>query len=234
MNHPTAMRHTLAIIAALLCTTLLHAQSPFIEVNITDTLVLEPTSIVYRVSSGSSSTFMGMRMPYDDTESAAPQQDLNTVLLLLKKNKFNVEEEAPTDYTIGNTGMGTKAGKPAASLLVTVHSEAELRRCVELLSGLEGISGSVATVRHASMESQLPAFHKAVLAQARTEAQAIAKASDLELGRVISVQERPSGGTDNYMDMMRDMMKRGVEAFNPSEAIRKLVVKTMVVRFEAR
>lgn len=228
------MRHVLAIAAALLCATLLHSQSPFIEVMVTDTLVLEPTSIVYRVSSGTSSTFMGIRMPYDDTESAVPKQDLNTVLLLLKKNKFNVEEEAPTDYTIGNTGMGTKASKPTASLLVTMHSEAELRRCVELLSGLEGISGSVATVRHASVESQLPAFHKAVLAQARTEAQAIAKASDLELGRVISVQERPSGGTDNYMDMMRDMMKRGVEAFNASEAIRKLVVKTMVVRFEAQ
>lgn len=225
------MRATLLLIA--LCSSMAAwAQARHIEVCVTDTLHLAPKSIVYRISHGPENTrFMGMPVPWDDEDAAeanAKPTDLDVVYLLIKKNKFAVEWEEPTDFRIGQR-KGT-----AKALLVTVDSELHLRRLMALLENTEGIHGSVREVTHHPPGIRPDGFHQRVMERARADAQAIAQHSGVKLGAVLSVTEVPPASSNDYMDWMNVIMRMAMKEQDPGVTeLRKEVSRTLLVRFEA-
>ncbi|HRH38286.1 MAG TPA: hypothetical protein PK760_08070 [Flavobacteriales bacterium] len=212
-----------------------HAQSAFIEVVVTDTMVLNFTSFTYRIQSGKSTSFMGMRLPgTDDTEAKEPKVDLDIIRLLLDRNDFDVAYDTlPLDGTTSSwPGLGTD--EPKESIVVQVRNHAQMMKLRELLSDMKGFTGTAENVKYESQNKYLPSFHQSVIINARLDAEAIAAAGQLTLGKVIAVTERTTTeGMSDYMQLMERMMKKGFDMSSSSDVLRKEVVRTMVVRFAA-
>ncbi|MCB9182711.1 MAG: hypothetical protein H6591_02240 [Flavobacteriales bacterium] len=217
------------------CSCLVKAQAPFIEIAVTDTIYLEATSIVYRIDSGKEVSFMGVKLPVDtEDENHPPSMDLEMVQVLLQKNDFRAVQKASGEELTPNSWLPLAGKKQAGeALLVTLHSREELARLQKLLKGIEGYQGSVHEVFYAQPDPQYPSFHARVIGRARAEAEAIAKASDLQLGNIIAISERPSIAGDSYTELMQQMFKKGFDMFNQTKELRKTLVRTMLIRFEA-
>jgi hypothetical protein len=225
MNHPL-----IASLIAVLASHTMSAQPGHIEVSVTDTMHLAPTSIVFRIAAGKpADRFWDMAKYLDEDEMPTPATkpaDLDVVFLLLKKNKFHVEWEEPRDYRIGTQSP------PARALLVNVDSELHARRLIALLQNTEGIHGGVHEVRHESGVDRLDAFHKRLIQRARAEAEALAKQSGIALGPIRTVSEVPPAASNDYMDWMNTIMRMAAkEQEHGSADLHKTVTRTLQVRF---
>lgn len=211
----------------ILTTAAASAQAPrYIEIAVSDTLYLQPTSITYKVQAGEDHSFMGMQMPSfgNDSASTVPLDD---VLEKLKAAKFQAQRVQNANYEL--------KGKPADALEITVKDRAELERLLQMLRPIPGISGSISSVQHAAPAPAQGTFYTDLLAKARREAGAIAAASGLKLGPVISVGERPTAA-DSYLDMMRQIMKSYTFKTMVGDVSDEMVepyVRTLLIRFEA-
>lgn len=200
-------------------------QSPrFIELAVSDTLFLEPASITYQIQAGEDNSFMGMKMPFRSDGDSIPAASLDMTMAKLKAAKFNVERAVEKSYTLN------KETRQARQLEVKLNSRAELDRLLGMLRSIEGISGSVKEVTHASPDQTK--LYADLLDKARREAQAIAAASDLKLGPVLSVSEQR---TEGYGDLMKQMMKAPPfsNMLGKRDGVSEEYVRTVLVRFEA-
>lgn len=223
---------TMRCITLLLCFLpyLATAQAPAprtIELAVSDTLFLEPSSITYSVTAGGSMNFMGMELPYGRGQDTSNTVPLDPVLAELKAEKFNAQWAGPRGYELN-------AAKPQTpELLVQLRTTAELDRLMALLRKTPGISGSLKNMKYASAEPQYPAFYEELVVKARREATAVAAASGLRLGKVMGVSEVPTSLNDPYSQMMQKMMKQmPFDMFKSDEDVRKADVRTLLIRFE--
>ncbi len=219
--------HILLIILISLSGLDASAQTPrTITLAVSDTIVLQPVRIIYLIEAGSQQKFMGMKFPSDDETDPARAISLDDLHSRLKKEKFNVTWSEGNGYDL------SKEASIYRALEVGLTERGELERLVQILRPLEGISGSIKKIDHEPFANHQRTFYVDLVRKAREEASAIADATGLKLGEIISVTEAPSTG-DTYMQMMGEMMKNPAfkSMMGGQEEVTKSYVRQLLVQF---
>jgi hypothetical protein len=194
-----------------------------ITLSVSDTVLLEPIRIIYLIEAGDKEKFMGMKLPMGDEPEASAS--LDELLKGLKKEKFNAAWAEVDDFDLNRSTATYKA------LKVELLNKIELIRLIEFLKTVKGVSGSIHRMDHEPFAKYQDNFFASLIDKARSQAMAIARATDSTLGKIISVTEAPSA--DGYGQMMEQMMKNPVfkSVYGARSGLSRQYVRTLMVQF---
>lgn len=157
-----------------------------LEISETDTVLLNPTTIEYRVSAGHGSDFQAMVMGQVKkgvSEPQGPRASMQDVVTLLQSHHIVWEYSSEKGYSIGRSGFFGDS-----SIDITVHSEAELKSVYTLLSAVSGITGSIGQIEFEPIPDRV-SIYKTLYQRALTDATGMAAVSGKTLGELLSVEE---------------------------------------------
>ena len=178
-----------------------------LEISETDTVLLNPTSIEYVVSTNTTPNFMeaiGQNKKGLSGSEVAPAS-METVMTSLRNHHISWETSKAKGYSIGrNNMMGD------SPITITVHSETELRSVYALLAPLSGITASIGGIEYGPMPDRL-SIYKTLYQRAVAEATGMAAISGKTLGDLVSVEE-PQDPLWSIRQMM-DGMQPAVNLF---------------------
>lgn len=208
----------------LLSSFALLAQNKFIEVHVTDTIILKPIS--YRCDVyGSYSDTMAVAIDYGRYDPAADQKKEKTKFKDLKKElekkkyKVNLFEEAGNN--LGNTAYYSGNG-----LTIIVNNQTEVQKLRELLSTKE-VEMYASPYKYADEQKSEDLLIKKLIDKAKLKATSMGNHSGLNVGRIIEIKENSTdnSASSNYY---RDMYGVGsYDSYNSS------MIKSIIVRFSA-
>ncbi|HEX2618212.1 MAG TPA: hypothetical protein VHL57_11765, partial [Flavobacteriales bacterium] len=143
----STLRSFSLVLLSLIATSVL-AQSPrYIELAVSDTILLAPTAITYEVSTGDGEGFRHMRMPsFDEEADTVPTVSLDDTMAKLKAAKFNATWQEEDGYKLEKDERGER------KIQIVVTDRKEMDRLLALLRPIQGISGSIQAVEHESPE----------------------------------------------------------------------------------
>jgi hypothetical protein len=222
----TILRYLL-FVPVLTCFFSAPAQERFIDIPVSDTVVLKTTGITYVISSGDQIEFMGMRIPQGNMQETSGQYSVSEITALLEKDKYRYT--LSTDHTFTISASETKP-----QIIVTLRNEQELQKLVRMLRSQRGISGRISELTHEPITRHHESLYKRAYARAHLQASLIAAAAGGTVGKVISVTQ-PSGGGSDAMDMYKQILKNASMAASDDASVSgKKEVVQLVFRFELK
>lgn len=174
-------------------------ESRFIELTVSDTVVLKSTGYTYQIDIGQQIEFMGMKFPQENNNEDIPATSITEVINTIEKGNFHYSLSTERDYSISST-----SSQP--SILVNVKSEKELKSLVELLKQQPGISGKIKEAEYESFSSFQSQIFKELYEKALAQATLMANISGNSIGRLLSISE-VKGNTDSYLDLYKQALK---------------------------
>jgi hypothetical protein len=215
--NPHLIMKPLPLLLALSIATRLSAQEKFIEVTVSDTVLAEAKTFVYRLE-------MPTRDIYNDEVHAKDpsayrqviaqrekkrQQSFDSLLLSIKQKGFTV-----LPLTAQDTFMVISLEMPTFSRRILVHTVDSLSQIYQLIRNDSRITASVSTSVAPDESDYQKALSKKLISEATEKAENIAALTHHHLGGVISVTskpEEPGGGWTSYppLSALGDAMTPG-------------------------
>lgn len=229
---------------ALTIATELHAQQKFIEVTVSDTVLAQAQTFVYKL------TAIDDFMPYDTSVSADQaieqrksnsKRTLDSLIFILQQKGFNIQPLSTQD-----TFMLVSSAGITFSRRILIHSVDSLSQLYQLIKNNTRLMASVevAVARDESVYQK--ALWKKLLAVAAEKAKTLAVSTNHRITGVISITDKPEymtvGGWTSYPPLSRDFVIPGwhttigaseLEVLNSTFPINTLypIRGTCVVRF---
>jgi len=209
----------------------------FVEVEVSDTIMLKPTSFVFEINSNPAN------YPLEEMMEAMEELDgdYNTnqnynglvsmsivdIMVALKKEKF--------PYTIETiTASSLYSGKRDTVLTVELLGKNEFERFQDFLSSHEDISGNIAEVKYESLAKYNKGMYENLYAKALEEAKVIAAITGGSIGEVISVSDKKSASS-SWMDLYGDIMNESLYGlYGKKRTNDKREIVSKVFRFQLK
>ncbi len=202
------------------------ASDHFVEVVVSDTVVLKALHYTYEITIGQSSAFPDFSKTqidnYGDKDSM-----LKTVEFELDKANFKYRMDEKNKYT------KTKDQSTSISLLVDLVSKEELEKLFNLIVPMPGVYGDVISVQYESAAPYYDQMFRKLYAQARQEADLIAKTSGSNVSKVVSITE-VKDQADYYGEMMKQFSKIPIfnQLFSNGNRMTSNYIRKFTFRFE--
>ncbi|RPI19586.1 MAG: hypothetical protein EHM58_00860 [Ignavibacteriae bacterium] len=194
----------------------------FIEISISDTLILAPLKFIYQISISDKSTYY----PLQDTVSEEPITFSDIEKILDAENFTN--REYSSNYSI------TTYSAEIENLLVYLNSKTELKRLYDVLKKNKGVTGKIISVEHESYEPYYTRLFERMYKKALTEATKMAEVTGNETSRLISVTETKAE-TENFFNTIMEYYKEyPLDFFNSNPDLSKTYIKKLLFRFELK
>jgi len=129
-----------------------------LQISETDTVLLNPTSVEYIISIGTTPRFSVMdngQNKKGTSGSEEPVASMQIVKTLLQNHHIAWETSRERGYAIGRSSFSLGGDSP---ITVLVHSEAELKSVYMLLSPLSGIMASIGQVEYEAMPDRVSIY----------------------------------------------------------------------------
>jgi hypothetical protein len=233
------LRSSLFGLALLVCASQLsYAQDQrYVEVSVTDTVMLKPTTFVYQISL--TSDFSATRYVEMAKVSAMKGSVVNDTTVkfselvkLLQANHFSFKMPEPNSLTIRANNFTDNSD---SSILVTLPSLDELKRLYRLLRPLHGLTTEMSQVKYEPMPDK-SAIYVSLYGKAKADAMILATVSGNTLGQLISVEEPKdllSSFSEYISDIESNSLFRGIFS-KGSGNFEKPVVKKLIFRFQIK
>ncbi|RAV99513.1 SIMPL domain-containing protein [Pseudochryseolinea flava] len=183
------MIRTLTLCALLIVSFTEAFSQKFITVNVSDSIILKPTKIVYRILVGDFPRDPVAMYTGEITE-ASPSFYLDRAKELAKfltKNNINFRDDQANDFVIGSPN-----NRP--TFYIDLKTQTELEEVVNLLKDTKNIFGAIFKVTYEDEAAYTNALMTKILKRAHSDADQIAKIAGAKLGPVLEIEE--SGGFD--------------------------------------
>jgi hypothetical protein len=174
-------------------------ESRFIELTVSDTVVLKSIGYTYQIDIGQQFEFMGLKIPQDNNDQDKPTTSITEVTDLLKKGNFPYSLSSEKNYSL--SGSSTQP-----SILIDVTTENELKSLTDLLKQQPGISGKIKEVKYESMSKYHDQIYNNLYVKALRQATLLANISGNSIGALLSISEAKSS-TNDYLDMYNQILK---------------------------
>ena len=171
----------------------------FIEITVSDTILLKATGLTYQVDIGEKNEFMGMSMLEGFEDEIEPVNSIKDLTKAIEKGGFQYTLSSEKDYSI-------TFSKSDPSILVQLADEKELKALVTLLNQQEGITGKVKEVRYESSNKYQDQTFKKLYAKALAQATMMSNVSGNSIGQLLSISESKTASFD-YLDFYQSMLK---------------------------
>jgi hypothetical protein len=201
-------------------------ESRFIELTVSDTILLKSTQIIYQINIGKQEDFLGMNLNYQDDSSEGTLPTLKEVTQLLDKKKFKYTVVTNADYSVS-------ANESKPTIEVALTNEVDLKKLYELVKSKKGLTGKIKEVEYEDFSKYQEKAFKQLYTKARLHASFIATASGNKLGNLISISDVKQGAFDLmaiYKQVMKNMPKLG--GFGEASSFESVEVAKMVFKFE--
>jgi Protein of unknown function (DUF541) len=200
------------------------AQERFIEVAVTDTIVMKPTSFKYAVSVGNDEVTAVIGVDTEDEYDYKAAMEMNKQkeaglkdFLVKKGYKIDANDDSNPYANIFAPGDG---------LVVTLKNKAEADKLVAEVEKLGYAQARPAGAEYGDESKYDNPLLKKLLDKARKKAEFIAATSGTKLGRIISVKE---GKDEDMLSTILNMRN----AFDPNGSL-GIKSNTLTVRFEVQ
>jgi hypothetical protein len=174
-------------------------ESRFIELTVSDTVVLKSIGYTYQIDIGQQFEFMGLKIPQDNNDQDKPTTSITEDTDLLKKGNFPYSLSSEKNYSL--SGSSTQP-----SILIDVTTENELKSLTDLLKQQPGISGKIKEVKYESMSKYHDQIYNNLYVKALRQATLLANISGNSIGALLSISEAKSS-TNDYLDMYNQILK---------------------------
>ncbi len=191
---------TLPLIAgSLLLSCICYSQeSRTIRLNVSDTVTLKTTQIIYEITIGNGDDYLGLRYSKDKEEVEA-LPPIPEITKMLDKEKFKYSISPNDNYTIAQLPVSTE-------ISVVLPNEAELTKLVAVFKNQKGVTGKIKDVKYESMDKYRDNVYASLYAKATKQAGQLAKLSGNTVGKLIAVSNAGSEGNSWY-DLYKQMIK---------------------------
>ena len=154
----------------------------YIDIIVSDTVLLQPISYTYQISVGDSYNIYDIDYYQKDSIKFVPPE-ISDIEKDLKKDNFAYTNAEENDYSL------SKSRKENSVLLVTVKNKHDLDRLLKLLSPIKGVSGKITDIKLESPEKYFPEMFKHLYNKAVEQATSLATVSGNQIGRMLSASE---------------------------------------------
>jgi len=218
-----------------------YSQNGFIEIEVKDSVKLKATSIEYIVSLEEDYDLYAVdeEEVVEDVKSnelktkAAQKIKLNNVETFLKNQKYKYVSLADSSFETNNkTKLLFNSNDLGFS--VTVSSVEELKKLSGEIKKMDGISGTIGTVKYEDQSVYNDQLIKSIIEKSKSKAQNIAKFANLTLGKIIEIREikEVDNASYNFFEMIMKLQTKN--KFNMySNSFDHNYVKAMIVKFKA-
>lgn len=161
----------------------------FIEVNVSDSVNIKPTAIVYRILVGDYPKDP-IAMYSGEVTAASPafyQERARELAKLLTKNNITFREDKSNDFVIGSFVNNPR-------FFVDLKDETQLETLTALLKEVKNIYGAISSVTYEDESAYTTILVGKIMKRALLDAQQIAKISGVKIGPVLEIAEH--GGFD--------------------------------------
>ena len=225
MNTP--LKQIITSVLLLLSILSFSQESRFIELTVSDTIILKSIGYTYQIEIGEQYEFFGIKIPKKGDTDDTLTTSVTEVTNMIKKGNFLYSLSNENDYAISN-----KQAQP--TILVEVTSEDELKSLVNLLKQQPGITGKIKEVKYESPSKYLSQIYKKLYDTAAAQATLMATISGNVVGRLLSISEAKSdadGFSEIYNQILK-MMPNGM--FSQSNILDKKELIKMTFKFELK
>lgn len=204
------------------------AQSKFIEVEVRDTITLQPSVIHYNLLIGDS---------YESEEWDENQAfDQKAYEKRIQKNKEKVEKILQLKkYTYkpysGNITYPPLGRPNTVGFTIAFNNKQELKALQTLLSDLDFINDSIDVVEYKDEEKAEMLLLKKLIDKAKSKAVLIASYSDLKLGKIIEVREGKE--LDDLSINLHDIYVETVTKAFSEDKLTGCITRGVTVKFTA-
>jgi hypothetical protein len=197
----------------------------YIQVNVTDSVILKPTSVTYRIAVGNFPLERRAFYGEDNTRPSAEYleeraKDLRKVLL---KRNVVFREDARDQYTVGQ-------GDANIAYLIDVKRIEDLEELVKELKSLKNIYGKISEVQYQEESQRDAALFRKILVNAKKQAELLATSAGVKLGTILEIDETSPNSfySASPLDGLYDeefLMRRAV-------ALSKAYTRTFSIKFQ--
>jgi len=188
------------------------SQSGFIEVEVSDVVLLKATSFEYAVTIGNDYSY---GMPDIDTVATDYNEDineakqkanqkmrLNELETFLKQKKYNYSSLSESNLEV--KGLSQSIYGSAEGYKVKVASLDQLKKLIGEIKEMNNINGSILDTTFEDGATYDTVLLKKLIDKAKSEAQLIASSTNQVLGKIIEVKEMKEAENSNlnFMDMI--------------------------------
>lgn len=173
----------------LLCGLYGFAQTGFIEVTVTDTVWMKPTSFDYTITVKDNWDLYPDNIDdeFDEDQAMAAmdadrKQKMEVLKAFLTKKKYAFKEFENEDYGLIKT-------EPGYGYTITLSNDKELQRLKDDLKTLDYVTGTLANPVLAPEAGYDTALYTKLMKRARAKAEAIGNAGGQKPGKVLEVRE---------------------------------------------
>lgn len=207
------------------------AQSKFIEVEVRDTIMLEPSRFEYVISIRDFEVDTSAVVTPDAYNPQAMKQKYDQkaeeIKKVLKSKKYAFRDLRDSNYELNSMSFYSENG-----FVVRLKNIEDLRNLKKILSGYNYVTGSVGEIFYDDENSAEQILIKKLIERALRKAMLIASQSDLKLGKILEVKEvkEVDNFTFNIMDMYISSGKRN--RLNAEDgSLKSTRSKAMMVKF---
>jgi len=154
----------------------------YIDIVVSDTVILQPISYTYQISVGDSYNIYDIDYYQKDSTKIVPPE-ISDIEKDLKKDNFTYTNAVQNDYSL------SKSRKESSVLLVTLKNKHELDRLIKLLNPIKGVSGKITDIKLESPEKYYPEMFKRLYDKAVAQATLLATVSGNQIGRMLNASE---------------------------------------------
>ena len=157
----------------------------FIEVNVSDSVHIKPTAIVYRILVGDYPKDP-ITMYSGEITAASPafyQERARELVKLFTKNHIAFREDKTNDFVIGSFVNNPR-------FFIDLKNETELESLTELLKDVKNIYGAIASVTYEDESLYTTTLMGQIMKRALLDAQQIAKISGVKIGSILDISEQ--------------------------------------------
>ena len=202
--------------------------SRFIQLTVSDSVVLRTTGIVYEITPGNQMQLMGMKIPqFGMMDTTKPTISAEDITSWLDKGKFTYKVSGSSDYSIS-----AQAAQPG--ILVMLKNENELKSLYKLLSAKQGITGKIKEISYEPLSKYYNDLYKRLYAKAMAQANMLAGITGNSVGKLISVSD-VKNELDSILDWYKDLMKKmPIDLFGTPQISAKTEEVRMTFKFELK
>lgn len=214
------------------------SQSGYIEVEVSESVVLKPLSFEYALTVGNDYDLDAVAEEATETEydedinlvkrKANQKKKLNELENFLKLKKYSY---TPLDASMEVNKLdifGSSEG-----FKVKVNSVEALQKLVAEIKDMKHIDGAIAETTFEDSAAHDAPLLKKIIEKAKSEAQAIAAGTNLTLGKIIEVKEiqESQNSNQNFIDLMKELSSRRYTWGKLT--LNKVYSKGYVIKFKA-
>lgn len=221
----------LTIIAFFFVSAISFAQSKFIEVEVRDTLMLEPSAFEYVIRIMDFEADTSAVISANDYNPKVLRQKYNQksdeIKKLLKSKKYNFRDLRDSNYELNSMSFYNENG-----FIVMLDDIAKLKNLKKELSDSDYVSASVGEVFYDDRGTAEQMLIRRLIEKAQRKAMVIASASDLKLGKILEIKEvkEVDNFSFNIMDTYFVSEKRN-RLSTKDGSLKTSVSKAMVIKF---